>query len=92
MSELNLKVANDSLKFMGDLEPKQYKQLWSKVLNLTKDPRPNYSEHLSGNADCFRIAAGEFRCVYKILPGAIHVLIVERRNDDKVYQKLKRIS
>jgi mRNA-degrading endonuclease RelE of RelBE toxin-antitoxin system len=47
---------------------------------------------MSGHPDCFRITAGEFRCVYKILPGEIKVLAVDRRNDDKVYQKLDRIS
>lgn len=77
---------------MEKLEPKQFKQVWSKVMDLTMNPRPHYSEHLSGQPNCFRIALGEFRCVYKILSQEIHVLAVDRRNDGEIYRKLDRIN
>lgn len=91
MNQLSFTVTNDSLSFMGTLESKQFRQVWSKILNLTRDPRPVNSEHISGHAGCFRLAIGEFRCVYKFSTKSIEIIIVDRRNDDKVYERLRRI-
>jgi mRNA interferase RelE/StbE len=92
MSQLSFTLTNDSLNFLGGLESKQFRQVWSKILNLTKEPRPANSEHVSGHVGCYRIPIGEFRCVYRYSNKSIEVVVVDRRNDDKVYQKLRRLN
>ena len=92
MSEVKFEFSNDAISFISGLEAKQVKQIWARVIALKRDPRPAYSEHLSGYPGYFRITIGEFRCVYEFDHDTINIRIVERRNDDKVYQKLRRVG
>ena len=48
MSEVKFEFSNDAISFISGLEAKQVKQIWARVIALKRDPRPAYSEHLSG--------------------------------------------
>ena len=90
MSELTFYFSNDVIDFVSNLEAKQVRQVWNKITALKKEPRPNNSKHLSGYPGLFRIPIGEFRCVYEHNSDGVRIIVIDRRNDDKVYQELKR--
>ena len=92
MSDLTFDISNNVIDFVTKLEAKQVRQVWNKVTALKKDPRPNNSKHLTGYPGLFRIPIGEFRCVYEPTSESVKIILIDRRNDDKVYQELKRKS
>lgn len=55
-------------KFLAKVKPKEYGQLWGRIEDLEKDPRPNDSEHVTGYPGCYRIDVGEFRVIYGFDP------------------------
>jgi len=86
----NITPTKESLEFIRALEPKQFKQVMSKVLGLLVEPRPADSSDLKGYADMFRTDIGEYRIVYRFDETSVFVLLVAKRNDDEVYKKLSR--
>lgn len=88
MRSLNLtKEAHD---FIRGLEPKQFKQVMSKVLSLLSELTPADSSALKGYEDLYRVDQGEYRIVYRCDDKSVSVLVVGKRNDDAVYKKLAR--
>lgn len=86
---LGLKPTKDATKFLDDLPPKQFRQVWLKVLSLLSNPLPHDSEQLSGYP-YRRVDVGEYRIVYKAHPNEIELLLIGKRNDADVYQRLKQ--
>ena len=91
MSDVTFNISNDAINFVCSLDAKQVKQVWKKITDLKRDPRPSNSEHLSGYSGYFRITIGEFRCIYEYDKEVVHIKVIERRNDGRVYQKMKRL-
>lgn len=90
MSRLKLDYTKDFLKELSDLPPKHFKQVVSRVLSLTSDPKPPDSKQLQGYADLRRVDSGEYRIVYDVTDDAVRIILVGKRNDDEVYRLLAR--
>ncbi|MBI3942759.1 MAG: type II toxin-antitoxin system RelE/ParE family toxin [Chloroflexi bacterium] len=92
MAVYTLVVAQDVLKDLGDAKKypsKVSRQILLRIVVLGSDPYP---------ADCkkvgegYRVDSGEYRIYYEVDEARRHidVLIVDKRNDDQVYKRLKR--
>jgi mRNA interferase RelE/StbE len=87
--QYNLRIKKSVHKQLLNLQPKFFKQVMSKILSLTDNPRPQDYKVLRGYADYYRVDQGEFRIVYEIRSEEIYIVRVGKRNDDEVYQNLE---
>ena len=85
----NLKPTKEAAKFVENLPPKQFRQVWLKVLSLLQNPFPNDSEQISG-FPFHRVDIGEYRIIYEATENEVELIVIGKRNDDHVYKKLKR--
>ncbi len=81
------------LDFLKGLQPKIAAQIAKKVLSLNLDPFPADHKALKSYPNYYRVDSGEFRIVYTYNPGTdtLEIILVDKRNDDEVYKKLKRL-
>jgi mRNA interferase RelE/StbE len=86
----SLSVTKDALEFVRGLEAKPFKQVMGKVLSLLLDPSPADSSALKGYDHLYRADIAEHRIIYRFDSATVHVLVVDKRNDDEVYKKLAR--
>ena len=82
-------IDRDAAKFLQDLDAKQYKQVASKIFSLMADATPTDYRQLIGYS-YQRVDSGEYRIAYRFDAENIYVILIGKRNDDKVYRKLKR--
>ena len=87
---LALDLTHQAKEFLGRLDPKQFRQVVKKIFSLMDDPKPGDSKPLHGHP-FWRADIGEYRIVYRVEHSTLKVTIVDKRNDDEVYKKLKRI-
>ena len=85
----NLRIKKSVRKQLLKLQPKFFKQVMSKILSLTDNPRPQDYKALQGYPDYYRVDQGEFRIVYEIGEEEIKIVWIGKCNDDEVYQNLK---
>jgi mRNA interferase RelE/StbE len=85
-----LDLSRDARDFLDDLQPKQFKQVATRILALQREPIPNDAKHLAGHPGYRRIDCGEFRVCYAVADGVVRITIVGKRNDDDVYRRLAR--
>lgn len=91
MSErYTLRIAKTAEKDLLKLQPKQYKQVVSKILSLQGNPRPQDYSALKGYEGGYRVDQGEYRILYTIDDEnkLVDVFRAGKRNDDEVYQNL----
>jgi mRNA interferase RelE/StbE len=79
------------VKDLDELPPKQYRQVVSAILDLLTEPMPHYSRPLRGTP-YMRIAVGEYRVIYRVDDESVHVAASGKRNDDEVYDLVKRLQ
>jgi mRNA interferase RelE/StbE len=81
------------LDFVKGLQPKIAAQIAKKIFALNLDPLPTDSKSLIGYPGYYRVDIGEYRVVYYYLPqdDLVQIILVGKRNDDKVYKQLKRL-
>lgn len=85
MRKLNL--TKDAADYLTNLEAKQSRQVWNKIVSLMKDSRPNDSIDIGENY--FRTDVGERRIVYRFDEECIYILVVGNRNDGEVYKRYR---
>ena len=90
-SEFTLSLSKDVQVFMEKLEPKHFRQIGKKIFSLLNDPCPHDSADLIGYSPLKRVDVGEYRIVYQIKESTVEVWLVDKRNDDEVYKRLKRL-
>lgn len=87
---LLLKPTKTAVRFIEALPPKQFRQLWLKVLGLLVEPFPADSQKLKGY-DYHRVDFGEYRIVYTADETILTLILIGKRNDDEVYKQLGRL-
>ncbi|MEI6429915.1 MAG: type II toxin-antitoxin system RelE/ParE family toxin [Pseudanabaena sp. ELA607] len=83
-----LQISRDAKKSLAELQPKQFKQIATKIFALLDNPQPQDCKALKGYAGGYRVDAGEYRVLYTIEGNAIRIFRVGKRNDDEVYRNL----
>lgn len=87
---LKLEITKQAKKFFSLLPPKQYRQVFNKILALLENPHPSDSEQLQGHP-YLRADIGEYRIVYRVREDCLSVILVGKRNDDEIYRLLKNL-
>ena len=87
---LSLNLTHQAKDFLGQLDPKQFRQVVKKIFSLMDNPQPGDSKPLHGYL-FWRADIGEYRIVYRVEQSTLKVVVVDKRNDDEVYKKLGRI-
>lgn len=88
---LRLLPTKDAAKFLEALPPKQFRQIWLKVLSLLREPFPNDSSQLSGHP-YHRADIGEYRIIYDVREDTLRIILIGKRNGDEVYAQLRRLG
>jgi mRNA interferase RelE/StbE len=83
-----LQFARDAKKSLAELQPKQFKQIATKIFALLDNPQSQDCKALKGYAGGYRVDSGEYRILYTIEGNAIYIFRVGKRNDDEVYRNL----
>ena len=76
--------------FLKTLPPKQGKQCALKILELRTNHKTQDVKPLIGHP-FFRCTIGEYRIIFDIQDQTLNIILVEKRNDGRVYKKLKRL-
>jgi len=84
----NLNSTKQADEFVSRLPPKQFKQIFSKILSLKKNCLPNDVAKLKGFDDFYRVDIGEYRIIYRFDASTVYVEAIGKRNDGEVYKKL----
>jgi mRNA interferase RelE/StbE len=88
---LSLDLTRQAYGFLNELESKQFRQVVRKIFSLLENPRPADAKQLQGYF-FWRTDIGEYRIVYRVEKNILKIAVVDKRNDDEVYKKLKFIS
>lgn len=89
---MNLEISKRSYDFVSKLQAKQFRQIMLKVLSLLKDPFPNDSQKLKGHDFYHRVDIGEYRIIYQLEKETVKIDLIDKRNDDQVYKKLRNLG
>ena len=86
MRLINLSRQGD--KFLGQLPPKQFKQIAKAIFSLAKTPEQVDTLKLKGADQFYRKDSGEYRIIYRFDPAVLYVTVVGKRN--AVYKVFNR--
>lgn len=86
---LKLEITRPARGFFKNIPPKQYRQVFNKILALMENPEPHDSIKLQGY-DYRRTDIGEYRIIYKTPGDTSQIILVGKRNDDEIYDSLTR--
>ena len=87
---LKILIWNDTKEFIDSLKDKHKLQIAKRIKKLAENPKPIKSKLLEGFDPLRRLRAGVYRIVYFVKDNVINVVLIDRRNDNKVYKKLIR--
>lgn len=75
-------------KELGKLDKPVARRVYSAVMALGEEPRPDGCRRLSGYPDLWRIRVGDHRVVYSIDDGRLVVVALHVAHRREVYRKL----
>lgn len=86
---LRINLTKQAINFLKKIPAKHKHQIERKLSQLEKVHTPNDAKLLKEVNGIWRIDSGEYRIIYRVGSEFIFVLLVGKRNDDEVYDKLK---
>ena len=87
---LRIDIAKRVEKFQARLPAKHRRQIAARIIDLANDPNAQDTKTLQGS-DFRRADSGEYRIVYRVSGQVLQIVLVGKRNDDKVYRQLRRL-
>lgn len=81
-----IEISSLSYGFLEKLPPKQFKQVFTKLWDLRKNPRPHDSLKLKGSDFLYRADMGEYRIIYSFDSNMVTIEAVGKRNDGEIYK------
>jgi len=87
------RIAKTAEKDLVALQPKQFKQIVTKIFSLQDNPRPHDCGALQGY-EGYRVDQGEYRILYTINDEkkSFDVFRIRKRNDDEAYRNLASVK
>lgn len=85
-----LNITKQVDNFLNKLPGKQFKQVYTTIMELRKNIMPHDSKKLNGFLDLYRVEVGEYRIIYKFDNEVVYIQAVGKRNDDEIYKIIKR--
>ncbi len=79
---MKIELGTKALKFLSKLEKSSRERVFKRIKELGNDPFSSDFKKLKGERDVYRIRIGDFRVLYRIIPGdgTIIVLRVDKRS------------
>jgi len=85
---LKLEISKPAARFVETRQPKHQRQIIARIQALRDQPLPHDSKPLkSGEPGDRRVDIGEYRILYKLEAGTLHVILIGKRNDDEAYRR-----
>ena len=85
-----IEFSRQAERFLRNAPSKHAKQIIGRIQELALNEQSGQSSELKGYAPMRRLKSGEYRVIYEISENTVQIIIVGKRNDDEVYQMLKR--
>lgn len=89
-SMLPINFSKHAENFLRKAPIKHAKQIVGRIRQLAENPNDGSTAELKGFAPHRRLKSGEYRVIYLIEQNVLQILIIGKRNDDEVYDQLKR--
>ncbi len=89
---LKIDLSRDAERFLKKIPAKHGKQIAERLTALMQNPESVPSAELKGYAPYRRAKSGEYRIVFYVEDDTLFVPLIGKRNDDEVYQLLKRFQ
>jgi mRNA interferase RelE/StbE len=86
MSKYIITFARSARKELEALDGKIVDRIFTKIENLSKEPRPTGCRKLTGNKHLWRIRVGDYRIVYAIYDDKNCVDIIAVRHRKEAYE------
>jgi mRNA-degrading endonuclease RelE of RelBE toxin-antitoxin system len=87
---LQINLSKEAERFLRKIPAKHGKQIAERLNSLLQDPESLPSTELKGYAPFRRARSGEYRIISYVENETLFVPLIGKRNDDEVYQLLKR--
>jgi mRNA interferase RelE/StbE len=88
---LKIDIWPHAQEFLEAVSAKHKRQISAKIFTLADNPLPPRSKQLEGYAPLRRLAVGDYRVIYFIDGNVLKIPLIDKRGDDKVYRRLKRL-
>ena len=88
---IDISISDDAQKFLRTLNDKHARQLIAKIELLARNPKSHRGKLLEGFAPLCRLRSGDYRIIYVVDGEVLKVPLIDRRNDDRIYRRLKKI-
>ena len=88
---LKIDIWPQARDFIEPLSSKYKRQVAAKLLELAESPLSPGSKILEGHAPLRRIKSGHYRVIYFVEGDVLKVPLIDKRGDDAVYRRLKRL-
>ena len=88
---LQIDIWPEARDFLETLPAKEKRQVSAKIFSLAESPFPPRSKILEGYAPLRRFRSGDYRIIYFVDGTMLKVPLIDRRGDDQVYRRLKRL-
>ena len=87
---LKINLSKDAERFLRKVPGKHAKQIALRLQELMTGPDAVSTIELKGYAPYRRAKSGEYRIIFFVADDTLHVPLIGKRNDDEVYQLLRR--
>lgn len=88
---LEIDILDAAQRFIATVPKKHGGQIALKIQFLASNPTTPRSKLLEGLAPLRRFRSGDYRIVYFVDRNYLRVVLVDKRNDDAVYRRLKQM-
>jgi mRNA interferase RelE/StbE len=88
---LRIDLSKQALAFLDALPNKHARQIVGRLDQLACEPDSLPTEALRGGEGERRLKVGEYRVIYAIVSHTLEVILIDRRNDYKIYKRFRRL-
>ncbi|OGG73242.1 hypothetical protein A3A38_03875 [Candidatus Kaiserbacteria bacterium RIFCSPLOWO2_01_FULL_53_17] len=88
---LEIDIWPPAKEFIEQVPAKHARQIIGKIETLARSPQPPRSKLLEGFPLLRRLRSGDYRIIYFVDGEVLKIPLIDRRNDDRIYRRLKQI-
>jgi mRNA interferase RelE/StbE len=88
MKKYTVLISRTAEKLLSKVPGKILATINERIDELSIEPRPYYSQQLTGHKGLFKIRVGEYRIIYTIKHDLLQVLVIDIEHRSKVYRNL----
>ncbi len=86
----DVRLHKQAAAFLDKIPDKHARQIVERITAMQVNPSTVLTENLKGFAPFKRFKSGEYRVVFFIEDNILHIPVIGKRNDDEVYDLIKR--